>query len=92
MDEFKIRTDIAIDKTGRRVIRKFPLTEAAKEHVFGIRDAYLGLRQRFQGGDLEINDCSLDEKLGCAVFSFVNGVPLASLLDECVERDDPDGF
>ena len=92
VDEFKIRTDIAIDKTGRRVIRKFPLTEAAKEHVFGIRDAYLGLRQRFQGGDLEINDCSLDEKLGCAVFSFVNGVPLASLLDECVDRDDPDGF
>lgn len=92
VDEFKIRTDIAIDRAGRRVIRKFPLTEAAKEHVFGIRDAYLGLKQKFQGGDFEINDCQIDEKMGCAIFSFVNGVPLAALLDECVERDDPDGF
>ncbi|WP_022766542.1 class I SAM-dependent methyltransferase [Butyrivibrio sp. XPD2006] len=92
VDEFKIRTDIAIDRAGRRVIRKFPLTEAAKEHVFGIRDAYLGLKQKFQGGDFEINDCQIDEKMGCAIFSFVNGVPLASLLDECVDRDDPDGF
>ena len=92
VDEFKIRTDIAIDRAGRRVIRKFPLTEAAKEHVFGIRDAYLGLKEKFRGGDLEINDCQIDEKMGCAIFSFVNGVPLASLLDECVERDDPDGF
>ena len=92
VDEFKIRTDIAIDRAGRRVIRKFPLTEAAREHVYGIRDAYLGLKQKFQGGDFEINDCQIDEKMGCAIFSFVNGVPLASLLDECVERDDPDGF
>ncbi|MBQ7657412.1 MAG: class I SAM-dependent methyltransferase [Butyrivibrio sp.] len=92
VDEFKIRTDIAIDRAGRKVIRKFPLTEAAKEHVFGIRDAYLGLKEKFRGGDLEINDCQIDEKMGCAIFSFVNGVPLASLLDECVERDDPDGF
>ncbi len=92
VDEFKIRTDIAIDRAGRKVIRKFPLTEAAKEHVFGIRDAYLGLQEKFRGGDLEINDCQLSEKDGCAIFSFVNGVPLASLLDECIDRDDMEGF
>ena len=92
VDEFKIRTDIAIDRTGRKVIRKFPLTEAAKEHVFGIRDAYLGLCEKFRGGDLEINDCQIDEKGGFAYFSFVNGVPLASLLDECIDKDDMDGF
>ena len=92
VDEFKIRTDIAIDRTGRKVIRKFPLTEAAREHVYGIRDAYLGLVEKFRGGDMEINDCQIDEQKGCAVFSFVNGVPLASLLDECIDRDDMEGF
>jgi len=92
VDEFKIRTDIAIDRSGRKVIRKYPLTEAAKEHVFGIRDAYLGLCEKFRGGDLEINDCQIDEQGGYALFSFVNGVPLASLLDECIDKDDMDGF
>ncbi len=92
VDEFKIRTDIAIDRTGRKIIRKFPLTEAAREHVYGIRDAYAGLYEKYKGSALEINDCQIDDELGCAVFSFVNGVPLASLLDECIDRDDPDGF
>ena len=92
VDEFKIRTDIAISRTGRKIIKKFPLTEAAKEHVFGIRDAYAGLVEKYKGGDLEINDCQIDEKEGCAIFSFVNGVPLASLLDECIDKDDMDGF
>lgn len=92
VDDFKIRTDIAISRSGRKIIKKFPLTEAAKEHVFGIRDAYAGLVEKYKGGDLEINDCQLDEKEGCAIFSFVNGVPLASLLDECIDKDDMDGF
>ncbi|MBE5825031.1 MAG: class I SAM-dependent methyltransferase [Butyrivibrio sp.] len=92
VDEFKIRTDIAIDRAGRKIIKKFPLTEAAKEHVFGIRDAYLNLLEKFRGGDLEINDCQLSEQEGCAIFSFVNGVPLSSLLDECIDRDDMEGF
>ena len=92
VDEFKIRTDIAISRTGRKIIKKFPLTEAAKEHVFGMRDAYAGLVEKYRGGDLEINDCQLDEKSGCAIFSFVNGVPLAALLDECLDKDDMDGF
>ena len=92
VDEFKIRTDIAISRSGRKIIKKFPLTEAAREHVFGIRDAYAGLVEKYKGGDLEINDCQIDEKEGCAIFSFVNGVPLASLLDECIDKDDMDGF
>ena len=92
VDEFKIRTDIAIDRAGRKVIRKYPLTDAAKEHVFMIRDAYAGLVEKYRGGDFEINDCQIDEKNGCAIFSFVNGVPLSALLDECIDRDDMEGF
>ncbi len=92
VDEFKIRTDIAIDRAGRKIIKKFPLTEAAKEHVLGIRDAYLGLVEKYRGGDLEINDCQINETEGCAIFSFVNGVPLSSLLDQCIDRDDREAF
>ncbi len=92
VDEFKIRTDIAIDRAGRKVIKKYPLTATAKEHVFGIRDAYEGLVEKYRGGDLEINDCQISEKEGCAIFSFVNGVPLASLLDECLDKDNMEGF
>ncbi|RKM59488.1 class I SAM-dependent methyltransferase [Butyrivibrio sp. XB500-5] len=92
VDEFKIRTDIAIGRNGRKVIKKFPLTEAAREHVYSIRDAYAGLKEKYHGGDLEINDCQIDENEGCAVFSFVNGVPLASVLDECIDKDDMEGF
>ncbi len=92
VDEFKIRTDIAIDRAGRKIIKKFPLTEAAREHVYGLRDAYLGLVEKYRGGDFEVNDCQINETEGCAVFSFVNGVPLASLLDQCIDRDDMEAF
>ncbi len=92
VDEFKIRTDIAIDRAGRKIIKKFPLTEAAREHIYGLRDAYLGLLEKYRGGDFEVNDCQINETEGCAVFSFVNGVPLASLLDQCIDRDDMEAF
>ncbi|SFC77980.1 Methyltransferase domain-containing protein [Butyrivibrio sp. YAB3001] len=92
VDEFKIRTDIAISRTGRKIIKKFPLTEAAREHVFGMRDAYAGLMEKYRGGDFEINDCQIDPEQGCAIFSFVNGVPLSSLLDACIDKDDMEGF
>ncbi len=92
VDGFKIRTDIAIDNMGRQVIKKYPLTEAAKEHILGLRDAYLGLCEKFKGGNLEVNDCQISQIEGCAVFSFVSGVTLSSLLDECLDRDDTDAF
>jgi len=91
-DEFKIRTDICIDKAGRKVICKVPLTEAAREHIRNIRDAYLALAERFKGGDLEVNDCQVDENTDVATFSYVNGVPLSALMDRCLARDDMEGF
>ncbi|MBP7348072.1 MAG: class I SAM-dependent methyltransferase [Butyrivibrio sp.] len=91
-DEFKVRTDISTDKAGRKVIRKYPLTEAAKEHIVNIRDAYLALVERFKGGDLEINDCQIAEGTSVATFSYVNGVPLSALMDKCLAADDMEGF
>ena len=91
-DEFKIRTDITVDKLGRKLIKKYPLTEAAEDHIFGMQDAYYALRERYRGGDLEVNDCQLDEKSRCAMFSYVNGIPLTALFDACLESDDMDSF
>lgn len=91
-DEYKIRTDIELDQMGRKMIRKHPLTAAAVEHIRNMRSAYEGLQARFRGGDLEINDCQLDERDNSAIFSFVNGIPLSTMFDICVAKDDKEGF
>ncbi|SEQ20745.1 class I SAM-dependent methyltransferase [Butyrivibrio sp. TB] len=90
--EFKIRTDICVDRAGRRIITKTPLCAEAVDHINSIRDAYEALKERYRGGDLEINDCQIDEKTGVASFSFVNGEPLSSLMDKCLAGDDIEGF
>lgn len=92
IDAFKIRTDIVKDAAGQLLIKKYPLTEAAIDHVYNINAAYEGLVDKYRGGKLEINDCQIDEEAGCAVFSFVQGVPLSSLLDKCLDKDDKEGF
>ena len=91
-EEFKIRTDITLDNVGRIQIRKYPLTERARDHVSGMLDAYKTLSDRFRGSDLEVNDCTIDNRTGVAIFSFVNGVPLSTMMDECVARGDMEAF
>ena len=90
--EFQIRTDIAVDRLGRLQIRKYPLTMAAREHIRAIRDAYTTLTDRYRGGDLSVNDCTVDDKTGVAVFSYVNGIQLSTLMDRCVAAGDKNGF
>ncbi|MBR0163219.1 MAG: class I SAM-dependent methyltransferase [Lachnospiraceae bacterium] len=87
-DDFKIRTDIALDMLGRMQIRKYPLTLAAKEHVRSMSDAYTTLTDRYRGGDIAVNDCQLDELSDAAIFSFVNGVQLSTLMDACIAKGD----
>ncbi len=91
-EEFRIRTDIVMDPTGRRVIEKHPLSDAAAEHVRSMRGAYTALAGRFRGGDLEINDCQLDSDGKVAKFSYVSGMPLSELLDYCLFKDDMENF
>ncbi len=90
--EFKIRTDIVLDHAGRKLIKKNPMTEAAKAHVKEIFEVYEALRDRFSGSDVAINDCTYDEKDNTAIFSFVNGVPLSEMLDKCIDEEDKEGF
>ena len=92
--EYAIRTEIGKEEDGRAYVRKYPLTEEAAEHVRGMAYAYEQLVQKYRGGNLEINRCTLvEEENGLyAEFDYVAGVPLSELMDQCLEQDDLEGF
>lgn len=92
--EYAIRTQIGKDSAGVPFVRKYPLTEAAREHVRGMSVACEQLQERYKGGELEINRCKLVESGDelYAEFEFVEGVPLAEYMDKCLEADDMEGF
>jgi len=92
--EYAIRTEIGKDAEGKAFVRKYPLTEAAADHVRGMGYAYEQLVSKYEGGNLEINRCTLVEEEGLlyAEFEFVEGIPLSELMDKCLDEEDLDGF
>lgn len=92
--EYRIRTEIRRDKKGAAEVRKYPLCEEAKEHIREMPVAYRNLLDRYAGGNLEINRCELCEEDGKVwdSFEFLEGRLLSEMLDECLEKDDIDGF
>ncbi len=92
--EFRIRTEICQDSQGRTVVRKFPLTEEATEHVRRMAWACEKLTERYRGSGLSINRCRLAGQGNDlhAEFEYVAGRPLTELLDECLEKGDQEGF
>ena len=92
--EYQIRTEISRDPEGKFTVCKYPLTEAAVEHVRGMELAYESLCQRYEGGNLKINPCILKEDSGevYVAFEFESGVTLEQLLDERLEKEDYEGF
>lgn len=91
---YQIRTEIVQTDDGGFKVCKYPLTEAAKDHVRGMELAYRSLSERYAGGRLKINHCELVEEKGevYACFAFENGVTLAELMDACLEKEDYEGF
>lgn len=71
--EYQIRTEICLEnlygyQEGKSasdpnlcqfVVRKYPLTEYANEHIEAMEKAYQQLKERFQGGEIKINRCKL---------------------------------
>ncbi|MCD8131350.1 MAG: class I SAM-dependent methyltransferase [Lachnospiraceae bacterium] len=76
------------------VVRKVPLTVQARTHVAGLAKSCEALKNRYQGGRMEINRCKLTEADGAvaAEFEYLEGRLLSELLDECLAREDMDGF
>ncbi len=91
--EYAIKTEI-LQENGVKKVRKYPMSEAAREHVRGMELAYENLKQRYEGGRLEINKCNLveDGDLLYAEFEFVEGMSLLECMDECMQREDIEGF
>lgn len=91
--EYAIRTEILRDETGT-VVRKYPYTSAAADHVRGMAVAYETLSDKYKGGKLQINTCRLVDKEPelYAEFEFVEGTPLSERMDSCLEKEDLEGF
>lgn len=92
--EFTIKTEIARNAAGEISVRKYPLGNAAAEHVRGMAVAYENLQKKYKGGNLEINRCELVEEGGdlFAQFEFVQGTSLSELMDSCLDKGDLEGF
>ena len=92
--EYRIKTTISRNDEGKAYVCKYPLTEEAQEHVRGMALACELLTERYEGSGLRINPCELIEQEGTvyARFPFENGTPLSELLDECLQRQDVEGF
>ena len=89
-EQFAIRTDIMEDANGERWVEKVPMTPEASRHIANIKRWYELLQARYAGSGLHINECrEMDGKLQ---FSYIKGVTLEEMLDECVDKGDMEGF
>lgn len=104
-DDYKIKTLVTqkkIDGNIARQIEKHALSNGAREHIMQMQQAYEGLSERFNGGKLLINRCSLAEMPGnlqkngdkdiYAAFEYLEGRTLEDLLDECLAENDMEKF
>lgn len=93
-EEYQIKTVILEKNEQQKEVRKYPLTEAAKVHVRNMLTAYEGLKKRYAGSKLTINKCRfLETSQECYVaFEFVEGRMLSELMDDCLEKQDIEGF
>lgn len=88
---FAVRTEI-VEKDGKRTVRKRALCDAAVSHINNMQTSCDHLKERYKGGKLAINRCTLLPDGRTAEFEYLEGVTLEELLDGCLERDDMDGF
>ena len=92
--EYTIRTEIGKAADGKPWVRKYPLGKASQDHVRGMEVAFENLVEKYKGSSLAINTCNLVEEGDTlyAEFEYVEGRPLSELMDECLEKNDLEGF
>lgn len=91
---YRIRTDICRDQQGKINVQKHPLCKEAEDHIRSMSVAYHNLLERYEGGNLAVNKCELHEENGKVwdSFEFLHGKLLSEMLDECLDRNDIEGF
>lgn len=82
-------TEILETEEGR-IVRKFPCSKEAEEHLKNMERFYTLLEKRYEGSGLRFNPCRWQE--GYGEFPYERGITLAELMDRCLEREDMEGF
>lgn len=91
--QYAIRTEILRDSEGRVFVRKYPLTPEAYDHIRNMAVAYEQLSERYEGSGLNVNVCELVEaETPYVEFEFIQGRTLSELFDDCLKKDDTEGF
>ncbi len=90
---YRIVTEM-ITQDGVPVIRKRALNVEAAEHLRNMADAYKKLKKRYTGRDcrLSIAPAVLSEDGMTLTMDYIKGVTLEEMLDECLTRNDEEGF
>lgn len=89
--DYALRTEILDTPKGRKV-RKVPLNDEAKAHIKSMKRSFELLKKRYEGSGLLINPCEISPDGSYAEFPYEKGVTLEKLLDECLEKNDMEGF
>lgn len=97
-EDFRIKTvqkSVKTETGVKKIIEKHPLSPKAWEHIEKVESAYRKLEERYRDGALKINRCELQwDESGAPYVSleYVEGISLEEMLDECLERNDTEGF
>ena len=93
-EEFQIKTLQRSTGFGRK-IEKHPLSKRAWEHIEATAAACDKLAERYEGSRLEVNACKLEREADGTPYitiKFLEGRTLEEILDECLEKNDLEGF
>lgn len=90
--EFRIKTVLREDASGKS-IEKHPLCKEAHRHIRQTADVYEKLSKRYADSGLSVNRCRLIEAQNPYLrLEYIEGRTLEEIMDECLERNDVDGF
>ena len=90
--EFRIKTVLREDTSGKS-IEKHPLCKEAHRHIRQTADVYEKLSKRYADSGLSVNRCRLIEAQNPYLrLEYIEGRTLEEIMDECLERNDVDGF
>ena len=83
-ERFQIRTDIVQAEDGSRYVRKHPLSDRAKEHIYNMGRNYELLSRA--NGESTVHFCPVEIQGEDAISPFVSGVSLQKLLLNAIEE------
>lgn len=87
------RADVV--SNAKSIIEKHPLSKGAWKHIEDTFHAYEKLKERYEGSELSVNQCELHRDEDGAPYvslEYLEGRSLEEILDECLEKNDIDGF